>query len=375
MVIIIALGSVVIFALVDYLLRVIIKHNETKRVHKKRAAALDLGLKLEFSEEAPSLKRVEVDKPKARILAVDDEKVVLDSFRKILVYAGYSVDTVETGKELLGLIRKNDYDFVFTDLKMPEMDGLDVTKAVKHMRPDIDVVMITGHATVETAVDAMKYGAEDHVEKPFTEDELVSFVDKIQTKRSVRLEREQPPEVKLQTANGNGAKNGKSSRVINVPGGVFISDEHAWASLERSGDVRVGLDEFANRTLGVAGDMELPLEGQVVERGEVLFGLVRGNKKLFFTSPVSGTVVKVNSELPTNLDLAQVSSFDKGWICRINPSHLTADLVHLHVGADAVEWYRDRIKAVHSGNAAGKDATGKVSDETWDLFKKVCLGV
>ena len=61
--------------------------------------------------------------------------------------AGFSVDTVETGQEALGLVRKHDYDFVFTDLKMPGMDGLDVTKAVKHLRPDIDVAIITGYAT------------------------------------------------------------------------------------------------------------------------------------------------------------------------------------------------------------------------------------
>jgi CheY-like chemotaxis protein len=61
---------------------------------------------------------------------VDDEPVVLDSFRKILVLEGYSIDTVETAQEALGLVRKRDYDFVFTDLKMPGMDGLDLTKAV-----------------------------------------------------------------------------------------------------------------------------------------------------------------------------------------------------------------------------------------------------
>ena len=82
-----------------------------------------MGLRLEFADEAASLKRVQVDNPKARILAVDDEPIVLDSFRKILVLAGYSVDTVETGPEALALVRRNDYEFAFTDLKMPGMDG------------------------------------------------------------------------------------------------------------------------------------------------------------------------------------------------------------------------------------------------------------
>ncbi len=370
MVIIIVVVTVGIFAIVDYLLRLILKNAERHRVLKKRAEALDMGLKLEYTDEAPSLKRVEVEKPKARILAVDDERVVLDSFRKILVIAGYSIDTVETGKEALGLVRKNDYDFVFTDLKMPEMDGLDVTKSVKHLRPDIDVVMITGHATVETAVDAMRFGAEDHVEKPFSADELVEFVDKIQIKRETRLQREKPPEVMLA---GSKADATNAAGAISVPGGVFVSDEHVWARIEPTGNVRIGLDEFANRTLGTPADIEMPLEDQVVKQGEVLFGLTKGSTKIFFHSPVSGTVTRVNSSLPMNLDLPQVSAFDKGWVCRIEPTQLRADLAHLRIGVEAMDWYRDRIQAVHSATRAASKENGEASDGTWKIFKDVCL--
>ena len=78
------------------------------------------SLKLDFTSEAKTLKRAEVENPKAKILCVDDEEVILGSFRKILVLDGYSVDTVETGQEALGLIQKHHYDFVFTDLKMPQ---------------------------------------------------------------------------------------------------------------------------------------------------------------------------------------------------------------------------------------------------------------
>ena len=80
---------------------------------------------------------------------------VLDAFREILVLGGFSVDTVESGREVLALVRERDYDFVFTDLKMPEMDGVDVVKAVHHLRPDVDLAVITGYATVETAVETM----------------------------------------------------------------------------------------------------------------------------------------------------------------------------------------------------------------------------
>ena len=141
MIFLMVLLTVVVFAVVDLTLRLTLKQMQATRARRERQQALDIGLKLEFADEALSLKRVEVASPRARILAVDDEPVILDSFRKILVLAGFAVDTVESGQEALSLVRKNDYDFVFTDLKMPGMDGLDVAKGVHHLRPDIDIAI------------------------------------------------------------------------------------------------------------------------------------------------------------------------------------------------------------------------------------------
>ena len=80
------------------------------------------------------------------------------------------------------------------------MDGLEVTKSVKHLRPDIDVVIITGFATVETAVDCMKFGAMDYVQKPFTEDELLEFVKKLLIKREDRISKTLKPKVHITTS-------------------------------------------------------------------------------------------------------------------------------------------------------------------------------
>ena len=132
MVLLIVVITVIVFILVDFALRIYFQRRQELKLRKEREQALDIGLKLDFSEEAKTLKRVEVKEPKARILAVDDESIILDSFRKILVVAGYSIDTVEKGREALGLILKNDYDFVFTDLKMPEMDGLEVCRRIRN---------------------------------------------------------------------------------------------------------------------------------------------------------------------------------------------------------------------------------------------------
>jgi len=212
------IAAIVLFFAVDLLIRYLLKRTQKKKEREVREAALDDGLKLDFSYEAKSLKRVEVDNPKSRILCVDDEEVVLDSFRKILVLNGYSVDTVENGREALGLIQTHHYDFVFTDLKMPGMDGIEVTKAVKHMRPDIDVVIITGYGTIESAVETMKDGAMDYVQKPFTEDELLDFIKMCLIRRKDRIAKELKPKVHI-TSLSEYQKNELDE--FSIPGGVL----------------------------------------------------------------------------------------------------------------------------------------------------------
>jgi CheY-like chemotaxis protein len=341
MVILIVLVTVIVFIIVDITLRATMKRMEEKRLRKEREAALDIGLRLEYTDEAKSLKRVEVKDPKARILAVDDEPIVLDSFRKILVIAGYSVDTVETGLEAVGLVRKNDYDFVFTDFKMPEMDGVEVTKAVKHLRPDVDVVLITGYASIESAVATMKYGAMDYVEKPFTADELTEMVNKFLFVRQARLEAEVKPEIRLVTPS---VSESDSRHEFNVPAGVFVSPSHCWVSLLMNGMVRVGIDDFTQKTLGRIDSVELPPSGRMVTRGDPLFAVLQGDLSLSIPSPVSGKVSAVNTELLDHPELIKLKPYQLGWLCRIEPTKLTDDLKELKIADDAVSWYREEIE-------------------------------
>ena len=192
-ILIIIIPLIILFFFLNIAARILYDRLKEIRRQAEREEALRVSLNLDFTHESKSLRRVEVDEPRAKILCVDDEEVILDSFRKILVLSGYSVDTVETGQEALGLIQKNDYDFVFTDLKMPNMSGMDVVKSVKHLRPDVDVVVITGYASVDTAVECMKHGAMDYVEKPFTEEELRVFVKHALIKRQDRIEKQSEP--------------------------------------------------------------------------------------------------------------------------------------------------------------------------------------
>ena len=101
-----------------------------------------------------------------RILAIDDEQSILESLREILEYENYEVDIAQEGEEGLDYFRNNKYDAVFLDIKMPKMDGLEVLDQLMEISADVPVIMISGHGSIDTAVDSIKKGAFDFIEKP-----------------------------------------------------------------------------------------------------------------------------------------------------------------------------------------------------------------
>lgn len=365
MVLLIVVVTIIVFILVDFALRIYLQQRQESKLRKEREQALDIGLKLDVSDEAKTLKRVEVKDPKARILAVDDEAIILDSFRKILVVAGYSIDTVEKGREALGLILKNEYDFVFTDLKMPEMDGLEVTKAVKHLRPDIDVIVITGYASIDTAVETMKYGAMDYVQKPFTEDELIAFFNKSLIRRKDRIERQMKPTVRLITPS---TKESDSKHEFNVPAGIFVSQNHTWVNIEMNGTARVGLDDFARKIISKIDGVELPKLNQEIKKGEQLFSIKTNSHVIDITSPLSGKITLVNAEHIEHPEWIASKPFELSWMCCLEPSNLAEELQSLKIGADTIAWYRKEIdkysEIVSAGekDSRGIESPGKGSD-------------
>lgn len=107
-----------------------------------------------------------------KILIIDDEEVVLDSCKLVLEPAGFKIATAGNGTVGLGMVREFDPDLIFVDLKMPGISGFDVLERLRAMDPNRVAIVITGYATVSSAVDAMKRGAYDFLPKPFTPDEL-----------------------------------------------------------------------------------------------------------------------------------------------------------------------------------------------------------
>ncbi|MBW1744143.1 MAG: sigma-54-dependent Fis family transcriptional regulator, partial [Deltaproteobacteria bacterium] len=113
------------------------------------------------------------------IMVVDDELIVRESLKGWLEKYGYSVDTAEDAQDALKRLETEAYDLLFVDIKMPGMDGIELLQRIKEDQPDVIVVMITAHGSIESAIEAMKAGASDYLMKPFDPENLELLVEKL----------------------------------------------------------------------------------------------------------------------------------------------------------------------------------------------------
>ena len=123
-----------------------------------------------------------------RILAVDDDRMTLKLLDKTLSLAGYEVVKAESGEVALDHARQGLFDGAVVDIRMPGMTGLDVLRALKRLDPTIEVIVATAHPEFETAVEALREGAYDYIQKPFELDELRHRVDRMVERHLLRGE-------------------------------------------------------------------------------------------------------------------------------------------------------------------------------------------
>ena len=120
----------------------------------------------------------EMDRKLFRVLVVDDELIVRDSIREWLMEEGFDADMAGSGHEALSRLGESSFQLMLLDIKMPGMDGVEVLKKAREIAPEVNVVMMTAYATVETAIEAMKTGALEYLIKPFEIDVLIPMVEK-----------------------------------------------------------------------------------------------------------------------------------------------------------------------------------------------------
>ena len=125
---------------------------------------------------------------KAKILIVDDEKAIRESVSLVLSEEGHETDVAASGQEALEILNQDNIDVLITDLKMPGMDGMELVKQSLQICPQTSVIIITAHASVESAIEALRMGAFDYILKPFEFDDLILKVNRLLNHKELALE-------------------------------------------------------------------------------------------------------------------------------------------------------------------------------------------
>jgi two-component system, NtrC family, response regulator AtoC len=124
--------------------------------------------------------------PEIRVLIVDDEEQLVKAFEKKLSKEGYAVSTASTGRDAIALVKQQPFDVCVLDIRLPDVDGVQLLETLKEAEPTLEIVMLTGHASVDTAIQSMKLGAYDYLSKPCRLVELSSVILKAYEKKSLK---------------------------------------------------------------------------------------------------------------------------------------------------------------------------------------------
>lgn len=205
------------------------------------------------------------DGKRGRVLVVDDEAVIREGCQRILSKSGWEVVTVADGPEGLSVAGEDPagLEVVLLDLKMPGISGMEVLERLLEMDPSLPVVVITGYATVDSAVEAMKKGAYDFIPKPFTPDQLRLVVERAAEKRRLEREAERLRQEAARTLRDVATEKGRVLTIINyMADGVLVTDHEGRVALT---------NPAATRLLGIGQGGEVlgrPVE-EVVPREEL----------------------------------------------------------------------------------------------------------
>jgi CheY-like chemotaxis protein len=246
---------------------------------------------------------------KLNILVIDDEQIVLDSVKKHLRKENYALHTVLSAPEGLKLMDDITIDIVLTDLMMPEMDGLELMQKVKERMPHTPVIMITGYATINTALQATQLGAFDYIAKPFTKAELTMIIHRASELVHAADNME---------TNGNPTPEKKNQSPVRSL--TSIGDD-SWIMLEDDGIVLLGVERSFMQTIGKIQSVFLPSEGDQLRRGSVYFQIFSTDLRSHTVlTPLSGTVVKVNEKVNIDSSIMMEDPYGEGWLIRLKPS-------------------------------------------------------
>lgn len=242
------------------------------------------------------------------ILVVDDEQIVLDSIKKHLKKDNFTIHSVLSAQAGLDTIGRESIDIVLTDLMMPDIDGLEFMKLAKEQKPHIPIIMITGYATINTALQATQLGAFDYIAKPFTKTELKSVIKRAS-------------EMVLGTVDKAAPEAGDPGRTLKTVG------ENVWIKVEPDGIVVLGVERAYLQTIGKIQSVYLPEQGDELRQGSVYLQIISADLRSHtIMSPLSGTVVEINYKVLDDPVSTLEDPYDEGWLIRLKPSRFENEI-------------------------------------------------
>jgi len=253
---------------------------------------------------------------KLKVLAVDDEAVVLKSIEKHLKKGNYTVFLANTAQRGLEVLNEERIDIVLTDLMMPEIDGLEFMKLAKEKHPDVPIIMITGYATINTALKATQLGAFDYLAKPFTKAELKSVVNRAAqlvsaSELNVSDSKESTP---LESHKNSGA----------IPQSI---GEHVWSIMEDNNLILLGIKQTFLNNIGKIQNVFLPSVGDELRQGSVFLRIFSSDMQSHTVlSPLSGVVVDINRKVIDDPNLTLEDPYGQGWLIRLKPSNFEFEI-------------------------------------------------
>ena len=162
-----------------------------------------------------------------KILVVDDEKVIRDGCRRVLVNNEYDVCCAENGREAMTMLEEEEVDIILLDLKMPVMSGEEVLEQTFKLYPDIPIIIITGHGTIDTAVECMKKGAYDFITKPFQIDQFLLTIKRASEKRTLEQKAKQFEEENIRNLYDLSLEKSRLKTIINcMANGVMVTNRN-----------------------------------------------------------------------------------------------------------------------------------------------------
>lgn len=256
------------------------------------------------------------------ILVVEDEPVVLAAIRKIIETEHIEMDEALDAERALSKLNRNTYTLLICDLMLPRISGLDLIQTIKKDFPCVPVVVITGYATLEKALQSFKIGSFDFIPKPFDTEVFLGVL-----RRGLNFSRSIQAKSPDQRTFNHIPDAGDKDRSL---GTFYCLGCHAWIKFEERGKVLMGVGETFPGMMGELSHMEILVSREEVIQGKCCAQFVTKEGLVnMFWSPLSGKIEAFNDALEKDIRLVDLDPYEKGWLFRIAPYNFDEEVQYL----------------------------------------------